>query len=566
MMPLVHQLILAVSSSLPASIIAKATVTMALGLICAWLFRGSRAAVRHALLAASFGVLLLLPVVSVVAPAVRIVIPAGAEERMPPASAKAAMAIPPAARAHAGVDVTPAAPRSAGLSPALLLAGWLAGATLFLSPLVLSLWQVRSLRRSARPWRHGQSVADKLAICAGIHRPVEVLLHGSLPGPITCGVMHPAIVLPHDAETWDEANLNRALVHELEHVGRADRLSQSLARAVCGAYWFHPLVWMAWRGLVLEAERSCDDAVLRRSEAADYADQLVGLARRLSTAAKPPLPAMANRADLAARVGALLDSRQRRGRAGTLPVALACAAAAALVLTVSPLRIVAAPQSASADSPPAHLPRFRAATLLVIADVTVSDQSGNPVEGLSARDFVLTEDGVAQAIGIFEYQKQAAGGQSLKPYYVLGYYTAVGNADGEFRNIQITGKQSAMARLDYRAGFYPRHVSNLIASEEPGRGGVDPASPGVTPPVVLSKTDAEYSDEARKAKYQGLVLLSVEVDATGRVAIIKVLRSLGLGLDEKAIAAVKLWKFKPGIKDGKPVSTQSEVEVNFRLL
>ena len=58
--------------------------------------------------------------------------------------------------------------------------------------------------------------------------------------------------------------------------------------------------------------------------------------------------------------------------------------------------------------------------------------------------------------------------------------------------------------------------------------------------------EPEYSEEARKAKYQGTVLLYIEVDTDGRATNIRVVRSLGLGLDEKAIEAVKKWKFKPG--------------------
>jgi beta-lactamase regulating signal transducer with metallopeptidase domain len=133
---------------------------------------------------------------------------------------------------------------------------------------------------------------------------------------MTCGVLNPAIVLPSNAEKWELEDLNRALIHELEHVRRLDRVSQCLARSVSAVYWFHPLVWIAWRRLTLEAERSCDDAVLGRSEPTAYADQLVRLAQRLSTAAKPPLLAMANRADLAARVGAILDGRSGVGGLG----------------------------------------------------------------------------------------------------------------------------------------------------------------------------------------------------------------------------------------------------------
>ncbi len=97
-------------------------------------------------------------------------------------------------------------------------------------------------------------------------------------------------------------------------------------------------------------------------------------------------------------------------------------------------------------------------------------------------------------------------------------------------------------------------------------GGVFRVGGGVSAPTVLFKVDPEYSEEARKAKYQGTVLLSIEVDTSGRATNIQVVRSLGLGLDEKAIEAVKKWKFKPGIKDGKPVMVAATIEVNFRLL
>jgi TonB family protein len=97
-------------------------------------------------------------------------------------------------------------------------------------------------------------------------------------------------------------------------------------------------------------------------------------------------------------------------------------------------------------------------------------------------------------------------------------------------------------------------------------GGVFRVGGGVTAPSLLFKVEPEYSEEARKAKYQGTVLLYVEVDAGGRAQNIRVLHSLGLGLDEKAMEAVKKWKFRPGYKDGKPVRVVAEVEVNFRLL
>jgi TonB family protein len=97
-------------------------------------------------------------------------------------------------------------------------------------------------------------------------------------------------------------------------------------------------------------------------------------------------------------------------------------------------------------------------------------------------------------------------------------------------------------------------------------GGVFRVGGGVTAPALLFKVEPEYSEEARKAKYQGTVVLYVEVDPSGKARNLRVLRSLGLGLDEKAIEAVNKWKFKPGYKDGKAVTVAATIEVNFRLL
>jgi protein TonB len=97
-------------------------------------------------------------------------------------------------------------------------------------------------------------------------------------------------------------------------------------------------------------------------------------------------------------------------------------------------------------------------------------------------------------------------------------------------------------------------------------GGVYKAGGGVTNPVPIDHPEPQYSEEARKAKWQGAVMLSLVVDDKGRPINIKVIRPLGLGLDEKAIEAVQKWTFKPGMKDGKPVSVQAQIEVTFRLL
>jgi len=88
---------------------------------------------------------------------------------------------------------------------------------------------------------------------------------------------------------------------------------------------------------------------------------------------------------------------------------------------------------------------------------------------------------------------------------------------------------------------------------------------GVSNPRLVYSPDPESSEEARTAKFMGTCPLSLVVGADGRPRDIQVSRSVGLGLDEKAIEAVKTWKFDPALKDGKPVAVAIAVEVTFHL-
>jgi len=96
-------------------------------------------------------------------------------------------------------------------------------------------------------------------------------------------------------------------------------------------------------------------------------------------------------------------------------------------------------------------------------------------------------------------------------------------------------------------------------------GGLYRVGGGVSAPRAVYSPDPEYSEEARKAKYQGIVMLWLIVGADGRPREIRVMRSVGMGLDEKALEAVRTWRFDPARKDGHPVSVQINVEVSFRL-
>ena len=216
------------------------------------------------------------------------------------------------------------------------------------------------IRRTALPVAWHRAELSRLASARGVSRPIELLEHEAVPGPMTFGVTRPVIVLPLDARGWSGAELRCALMHEIEHIQRGDWLMQIVARTVAAVYWFQPLVWTAWRRLCLEAERSCDDAVVLSEERTDYAAQLVTLAQRMSAAPAQPMLGMANRSDLSTRVTAVLDERLQRGRAGFAVAAATAAAAAVVVFTVAPVRAIATAESVIASSTAEQFPKQRA--------------------------------------------------------------------------------------------------------------------------------------------------------------------------------------------------------------
>jgi TonB family protein len=111
----------------------------------------------------------------------------------------------------------------------------------------------------------------------------------------------------------------------------------------------------------------------------------------------------------------------------------------------------------------------------------------------------------------------------------------------------------------YGNGYGPGYGGNT-------GGGVYQVGGRISAPVPIFQPEAEFSDEARRAKYQGICVIALIVDAQGNPQSVHVVRTLGMGLDEKAMDAVRRYKFKPALKDGKtPVAAMITVEVDFHL-
>ncbi|MBC8167596.1 MAG: M56 family metallopeptidase, partial [Bryobacteraceae bacterium] len=347
----ITETLLALSRSTELAILGKATLLLAAGLVVSYLAGRWAASVRHLVLATTFGTLLALPFVVISAPEVAIGVPVSAGISLNAESINSSTAVLSEAGSSAGPGLQQARSWVLASWKELLLMVWVAGALLMTLRLAVDLWRLRLLRRTSIPALELCQRMQELVAESGIRRPVELLLHDDIPAPLTCGIWRPAILLPADAFAWNADDLRRALIHELEHVRRADWVIQLLARAACTCYWFHPLVWVASRRLALDAERACDDAVVRTEESTAYAQQLVLLARRMSHTQVQVALGMAQRSDLSTRVTSVLDASQSRGRSGLLTATAVLGVAGIVLFAIGPIRAVAQSSIAKTSEP-----------------------------------------------------------------------------------------------------------------------------------------------------------------------------------------------------------------------
>lgn len=205
---------------------------------------------------------------------------------------------------------------------------WALGVGVALWPLLTGLIRIASLTARAT---------------ADVREP-GVRWSAEIAGPITWGVVRPVVLLPIEAAAWPPSDRAAALAHERAHVARGDWLVHVLAWAVCALFWFHPLVWLARRGLEREAEHAADDRVLTAgTRPSDYATLMLALAVRPA-----PRGALgAGSSAVGARVRAVLDGRSRSAQRWPI-------AALALALAVPGLPAVGA-WAAWDPPPPAEL-------------------------------------------------------------------------------------------------------------------------------------------------------------------------------------------------------------------
>jgi len=133
---------------------------------------------------------------------------------------------------------------------------------------------------------------------------------------------------------------------------------------------------------------------------------------------------------------------------------------------------------------------------------------------------------------------------------------------GQF--LRELGRADQAGEMDARAAGIQK--ANAAPAHSPTAPGVYKVGAEVAAPSVLHKVEPEYSEEARIARLQGTVIVQVVIGTDGVAGDGRILRGLGLGLDEQAIEAIGQWQFKPGVKDGQPVPVAATIEVNWHLL
>ena len=345
-------------SALLAIVLKGSILMIAAAAAIALMYRAS-AATRHFVWTLSVAGLLLLPVFAASLPRLEIAVPiAPIEVRAHADEPNDLIAAPPARTTVTGAVATAPGRSESNASsvPWVLLPAvvYVFGLLALLGRLVM---QHRTARRIAR---NATTVSDPewtalLGECAtriGVRRRVALLRSRDQLMPMTMGTVAPVIVVPADADTWDEEQRRAVLLHELAHVARHDCLTQMLSAIASAVYWVHPGMWYVARRLRVEREVACDDRVLAAgADAPTYAGYLLELAYAWSGRRAPALVVgMAGPNKVEGRMRAVLDSTRNRTAPTRRAWLAGAAVAAALVLPIAAMSLTTTAASADVRS------------------------------------------------------------------------------------------------------------------------------------------------------------------------------------------------------------------------
>lgn len=526
--------------------ILKVSAVLALALSAAALGRRRSAAWRHWILASGTACALLLPALTVIVPAWRVI--GAAAPASPSVHTTENLVV------HGAPDTVPEAAARVG-SPALwppdrvLVGLWLLGIAAGLSSLVAGVWRLSRVAAGARVVE-GEWAAHARAISSALGLRTRVTFRETTqPGLlVTWGSRRPEVLLPTGAAAWPAQRIRIVVAHELAHVRRGDWSIQLLGELLRIVYWFNPLAWLACRHLRQEGERASDDVVLGLGIArTDYASQLVDLARTFIGRRFAAVPALgiAHTSSLQRRIRAMLNVQLDRR-----PLSPVSRLLGALIMLLAAVPIAAVGQAGATASGIVTDPTGRAIpnVNLTLASTTLdlkvqakTDETGAFEVPVIAGTYRIE----ARHPG-FATQSQAitlAAGERVQRTMVLqigSLRETINVADGG-QSVEVTSAQR-------RA----RPASECTPSAAGGQ---------IVPPMKVLDVRPIYPSGATASP---TVALEARIDANGAVESVRATAPAPPEFEAAAVAAVRQWEFTPTLLNCEPVAVTMFVTVSFR--
>jgi TonB family protein len=559
--------------------VLKVSFVLFIVLAAGRLLRRSSSAVRHWLYALGLACALLVPVLTMVAPAWHVP-SVGIDER---ATSQGEVSV--STRVTAGEAVA-AASRPNAVPPAqsvgmgaVLAAVWIAGTMLALGVLLTGLWRLAAVAAASQREDDGtcRDLVGEIARASGVRRSIRVL-YGEHPALLaTWGVIKPTIILPEEARSWTPERLRPLLCHEVAHIQRCDWGAHLAAEVVRAVYWFNPLVWIACRRLRQESEHACDDAVLNAGVAAPaYASHLLDVARLYSNsrAVWSPALAVARPSGLERRVRAMLNANLHRHplTRGTRVVTIV--ALFTVAVGVAGVALLAqGPFATVAGTMTDPLRGTLIGTTLSITnaatqarnEVRTDDAGRFEFVGLPPGDYVLE----ASVPGFKAHRVPLAlNGQQVDRDIVMdvGALQEVITVSDAPPRVRSQAERDELERVNELNSRRLRRVSaacrGAAASVADARSSA--AGGQIRPPMKILDVRPEYPATLKEAKVGGSVALEARIGTDGSVREIRSTDSASHpDLVAAATKAVQGWRFDETLLNCVPIEVSMAVQVTF---
>jgi TonB family protein len=425
---------------------------------------------------------------------------------------------------------------------------WLAGALLLMCGIIignLRLWN--AVRRL--PFVTDHALLELFEECRRsmrVHAMVGLVVTDRVKSPILFGFIRPRVLLPADlVRELPIERLRYILLHELAHLKRRDIPVGWVLAFLQSLHWFNPLVWWAFGRMRFDRELACDEKVLAYvpdGERRDYGDVLIGMLERFNHIHR--LPAIAgileNKDQLKRRLVMIKKFRRPVSREIIMFTALLAALSIALLTEPQSLISQSSAQSGSIR-------------------VYTGGDAQNETDDLQLPEFIITVGFVDTPLAGFFKVMAEAGGVNIVVNPAIEGNVTINDTLPWNQILDIVLANHGLKKIV--EGDLIRIVRKEIVSDDSSM------FVHIKNPEVLERPTPDYTKEAREARIEGVVVLSVIIRDDGTVDNIVVNKGLGYGLDESAIETVATrWRFSPATRDGVPIDHPAKIEISFSLV